>query len=396
MRSIFYYIIGIITFQTAYSQIQTNEILRDLDKPIFATSIMLDDEVIFVVEQDGIVKIVNNNSSNPKVFLNITDRVMAPFYPGDERGLLGFALDPDFNANGYFYVNYVNKNNYSIISRFSSQKLIADKNSEANIITIKQPYSNHNGGHLDFGPDGYLYISLGDGGSAGDPEGRARDLESILGKILRIDVKGNLYDIPKDNPFYSSNIYKKEIWHYGLRNVWKFSFDRLNGDMYMGDVGQNNWEEVNYQPYNHKGGIDYGWNIMEGKHCFKEESCNTETSQMPIYEYPNNANYIKTLIGIKQSNKDGCSITGGYVYRGENIPEIYGRYIFGDYCTGKVWSFENNETLEDNFIDHTQEILQSMNKQSFYLSSFGQRYNGELFLVDYNGYLYEIIPPNNK
>ena len=368
------------------------KIIDGLDKPVYATSIMLETEIIFIVEQDGVIKIINNGILAENPFLDIQDRVLSPFYPGDERGLLGFALDPNFHKNGYFYVNYVNKNNFSIISRFSSIRLIADRESENNIIKIEQPYSNHNGGHISFGPDNYLYISFGDGGSANDPEKRAQNLNTILGKILRIDVKNKLYDIPKNNPFYSNRECQKEIWNYGLRNVWRFSFDRENGDLYMGDVGQNNWEEIDYQAYNSMGGINYGWDIMEGKHCLEEEDlCDKSLYESPIYEYPNNANYMKTLIGVKQSNKDGCSVTGGYVYRGKNIPELYGKYIFGDYCTGKVWSFKNNNGNIQEFYNHSLEILDSMNKKSFYLSSFGEKYNGELFLVDYSGGLYQII-----
>jgi len=378
-----------------YAQIQVEKITDNLDKPIYATSIMLGSEIIFIAEQDGTIKILENGNANTTIFLDITDRVLSPFYPGDERGLLGFALDPNFRENGYFYVNYVNKNDYSIISKFSSSNLIAEKQSENNIITVKQPYSNHNGGHLTFGPDRYLYISFGDGGSAGDPEGRSQNLNSMLGKILRIDVSNNMYAIPEDNPFFSIDGLREEIWHYGLRNVWRFSFDRLNGDIYMGDVGQSNWEEINYQSHNSRGGINYGWNIMEGKHCFKKEFCDSSLYEHPIYEYPNNANYMKTLIGLKQPNRDGCSVTGGYVYRGKKIPEIYGRYIFGDYCTGKVWSIETNDKENQNFSDHSIEILSSMDKKAFYLSSFGERYNGELLLVDYNGILYKIVPTKN-
>ena len=389
-----FYITCLIVFSDfIYSQIQAEKITDLLDKPIYATSIMLDAEIIFVVEQDGLIKLIKDLELAETPFLDITDRVQTPFYPGDERGLLGFALDPEFKKNGFFYVNYVDQNNTSIISRFSSTNLIANKSTERYMLKVEQPYSNHNGGHLAFGPDGYLYISLGDGGSAGDPEGRGQNLNSLLGKILRIEPKENSYDIPLDNPFYNTdNSAKKEIWHSGLRNVWRFSFDRLNGDMYMGDVGQNNWEEINYQESNQKG-INYGWNIMEGKHCFNPEvSCDSLLYEHPIYEYPNNANYIKTLIGLKQANRDGCSVTGGYVYRGDKMPEMYGRYIFGDYCTGKVWSFSNINGLIQNFKDHTADITKSMGEKSFYLSSFGEDYNGELFLINYNGSLYRIIP----
>tara|TARA_X000001036_G_C20681380_1_gene806025 strand:+ start:1720 stop:2790 length:1071 start_codon:yes stop_codon:yes gene_type:complete len=352
---------------------------------------MLDTEVVFVIEQDGFIRLIKDLELNKVPFLDITDRVQSPFYPGDERGLLGFALDPEFKNNGFFYVNYVDQNNNSIISRFSSKNLIANKDSENYILKVNQPYSNHNGGHLAFGPDNYLYISLGDGGSAGDPENRSQNLNSLLGKILRIEVNEDSYSTPLDNPFKNRKDAKNEIWHYGLRNVWRFSFDRLNGDMYMGDVGQNNWEEVNFQLSN-QGGMNYGWNIMEGKHCFDTEvECDSLLYEKPIYEYPNNANYVKTLIGLKQPNTDGCSITGGYIYRGNDILDMYGRYIFGDYCTGKVWSFINDNGQIVDFRDHTQEVLSSMNKNSFYLSSFGESYNGELFLIDYNGSLYKII-----
>ena len=184
---------------------------------------------------------------------------------------------------------------------------------------------------------------------------------------------------------------KEEILCYGLRNPWRFSFDLLTGDLFIGDVGQNNWEEIDVILANKMGGQNFGWNIMEGFHCYPEEiECNNTNLIEPIWEYPNNANYFKTLAGIKQTKMDGCSITGGYVYRGNKIPEFYGRYIFGDYCTGKVWSFiyENGETK--NIKNHTLEILNSMNKNSFYLSSFGETIDGELLIVDYNGGIYII------
>ena len=165
----------------------------------------------------------------------------------------------------------------------------------------------------------------------------------------------------------------------------------LNGDIYMGDVGQSKWEEINYQPYDSKGGINYGWNIMEGNHCYLEDDCDNSSLIQPIYEYPNNANYLKTLIGMNQKKSDGCSITGGFVYRGENIPELYGNYIFGDYCTGKVWSFRFNDDKLTEFENHSTDIMASMNKNSFYLSSFGQKQNGELLLIDYDGIIYELV-----
>jgi len=353
---------------------------------------MFDSEIIFVVEQDGLIKLIDGLKLREEPFLDITDRVQSPLYPADERGLLGFALDPNFKQNGFFYVNYVNQKNTSIVSRFRSKDLIADNMSEEYIIQLKQPYSNHNGGHLAFGPDDYLYISFGDGGSAGDPEGKGQDLNSFLGKILRIKVDKKIYEVPSDNPFYNIENAKKEIWHYGLRNAWRFSFDKNNGDMYVGDVGQWDWEEINYQVSN-KGGLNFGWNIFEGNHCYKEhELCESKDVIFPIFEYHHDANYIKTLIGWPQKDANGCSVTGGYVYRGNDVPEMYGRYVFGDYCTGKVWSFKNEDNVIQDFQDHSHDILELMDGKSFYLSSFGEAYDGELFLIDYNGSLYRIIP----
>ena len=253
-------------------------------------------------------------------------------------------------------------------------------------------YPNHNGGSIEFGPDGYLYIGIGDGGSSGDPENRAQNLSNLFGSILRIDVnteKG--YKIPIDNPFYNLDTAKKEIWSYGLRNPWRFSFDKKTGDMYIGDVGQWDWEEINYQPYDSKRGLNFGWNILEGTHCYKknDELCNSEDTVLPIFEYPHDANYLKTLIGWTQADTHGCSVTGGYVYRGKNKPELYGRYFLGDYCTGKVWSLKNNNG-ELDIKEHTSELLETMNKKQFYLSSFGEDEEGELYLIDYFGALYSI------
>lgn len=372
------------------------ELIEDgFDKPIFVTSFPNNNQSILVLEQKGIIRLIKNGKLSKTPFLNIKDRVHLPLFPGDEMGMLGFAFDPKYNDNGYFYVNYVDKDDYTIISRFKTSKTIATKKTEKIILKFKQPYSNHNGGHIEFGSDRFLYIAIGDGGSKGDPENRAQNLKNYFGTILRIDVDTELdYLIPVDNPFYNHIDVKKEIWVYGLRNPWRFSFDRLNGDMYIADVGQNLWEEINVIPFNSQGGQNFGWNIYEGNHCYpSDKECEDEGFMMPIFEYPNNANYAKTLFGIKQPNMDGCSVTGGYVYRGENIPEMYGRYIFGDYCTGKIWSIliKGNDI---DLLDHTEEILESMGKREFYLSSFGEDNNGEIYLVDYNGTIYKLIEYN--
>ena len=350
---------------------------------------------ILIVEQKGVIKLIKNNKTSKTPFLDITDRVHKPLFPGDERGLLGFAFDPAFDDNGYFYVNYVNTDDFTIISRFTSHDKLSDDKSEKILLKLKQPYSNHNGGCIDFGHDGYLYISVGDGGSTGDPENRAQDLSNLFGTILRIDVKTDeSYLIPSDNPFVGIKGVKEEIWSYGLRNVWRFSFDNLTGNLIMGDVGQHLWEEINFELSDSKGGKNYGWNIFEGNHCYPEEyECVNSGYDSPIFEYPNNANYARTLLGFKQKSPDmdGCSITGGYIYRGKRIKSLYGRYIFGDYCTGKIWSIALDENGNASDIkDHTKEILDSMGTKEFYLSSFGVDNNDELFIIDYNGTIYRL------
>ena len=308
-------------------------------------------------------------------------------------GLLGLAFDPNYTNNGYYYLNYVDKNDSTTISRFFTNGILSDRTSEKIVLKFAQPYSNHNGGSIEFNRDNYLFIATGDGGSAGDPENRAQDLTSLLGKILKIkiDNKGN-YTCPISNPYYNNQKHKSEIWAYGLRNPWRFTFDKLTGDMYIADVGQNLWEEINYVKYQDNEEKNFGWNILEGYHCFPENSeCDKDAYRKPIFEYPNNANYAKTLLGIKQNNMDGCSITGGYVYRGSKIEELYGRYIFGDYCTGKVWSINVEGGIASDLQNHTNTILDSMGKRAFYLSSFGQDRNGEILLIDYNGSIYKLV-----
>ncbi len=388
----FLQIILLITSFT-FADLTVELIAGNFDKPIYIISMPYDNNEFLVIEQKGTIRLLKNNNTSKTPFLDITDRVHRPLFPGDESGLLGFAFDPNFTNNGIFYVNYINKNDQTIISRFNVKGKLGDPDSEYVLLTLDQPYSNHNGGCMEFGKDGYLYISVGDGGSTGDPENRAQDLSVLFGKILRIDVRNDKeYLIPNNNPFLNTKNAKNEIWSYGLRNVWRFSFDSLTGDMIMADVGQHLWEEINFETYGSNGGINYGWNIFEGNHCYPEESsCINEGYKMPVFEYPNNANYARTLLGFKQkSNMDGCSITGGYVYRGKDIKSLYGKYIFGDYCTGKVWSININENEVRDLKDHTATILESMGKREFYLSSFGQDNNNELFLIDYTGDIYKL------
>ena len=385
-----FFIIFIVSL--LFPQLKAKLIAKNFEKPLYITNYPNKNDKLLVIEQEGIIQIIENNIISEIPFLDISNRVHQPLYPGDEMGMLGLAFDPNFNKNNNFYINYVDRDGFTIISRFIVNKNLGDKNSEQILIKLKQPYPNHNGGFIEFGADNYLYIGIGDGGSVGDPENRAQNLSNLFGTILRIDVSNHKnYKIPKDNPFYNSNKFKSEIWHYGLRNPWRFSFDKETGDMYIGDVGQNNWEEINFQPSDSQGGMNFGWKILEGTHCYPDDdkNCSTEGTVLPLFEYPNDANYIKTIIGIKQKKMQGCSVTGGYVYRGKNKPKLYGRYFFGDYCTGKVWSLNNNNGNIE-VIEHTQELLETMNKKQFYLSSFGEDEDGELYLINYSGEIYSI------
>ena len=385
-------IIFMFMFNLLFPQLEAKLIAKNFEKPLYITNYPNNNDKLLVVEQEGIIQIIEKNIVSEIPFLDISNRVHQPLYPGDEMGMLGLTFDPNFNQNNNFYINYVDRDGFTIISRFTVNKKLGDESSEQILIKLKQPYPNHNGGFIEFGADNFLYIGIGDGGSVGDPENRAQNLSNLFGTILRIDVSNHKnYKIPKDNPFYNSNKFKPEIWHYGLRNPWRFSFDKETGDMYIGDVGQNNWEEIDFQPSNSQGGMNFGWKVLEGTHCYPNDdgNCSTKGIVLPLFEYPNDANYIKTIIGIKQKKMQGCSVTGGYIYRGKNKPELYGRYFFGDYCTGKVWSLKNNNGNIE-VIEHTQELLKTMDKQQFYLSSFGEDENGELFLINYSGEIYSI------
>ena len=386
----------LLILNIVFSQLYLELIATDFDKPIYVTSHPKNSNIIYVVEQEGYIWSFEYATKIEKVFLDLSDRIHKPVFPGDERGLLGFAFDPNYHVNGFIYINYNDKEGNTVISRLTCLNdnnnglKYPDVNTEIIMMKFKQPYSNHNGGHLAFGPDGFLYISVGDGGSAGDPENRAQDLTNVFGTILRIQpIDDGSYNVPYSNPFINNDMFKNEIWTYGLRNVWRFSFDRLSGDMYLGDVGQNSWEEINYIKYGNNDGINFGWNIMEASSCFKDD-CTDSLYTYPVFEYPNDAKYIRTLFGLKHKNVHGCSVTGGYVYRGKDIPSIYGKYIFGDYCTGKIWSFSLDNYEIHDFVDHTSELLSSINKKKFYLSSFGETLDGEILLVDYNGSIYKL------
>jgi glucose/arabinose dehydrogenase len=332
------------------------------------------DDRLFVVEQGGKIWILTKAGTKlPTPFLDIDPRVGSG---GNEQGLLGLAFHPNYAQNGFFYVNYTDNSGDTKISRFSvsaTDPNVANPNSELILLAVDQPYSNHNGGCVKFGPDGYLYIGLGDGGSGGDPQGYGQNRNSLLGKMLRIDVDGGSpYGIPASNPFVNSPTTLDEIWALGLRNPWRFSFDRQTGDLWMGDVGQNEWEEIDFQPASSVGGENYGWRCYEGTHPFNTNNCpNVGTLTMPVAEYEN-------------SSPIGCSVTGGFVYRGFNYPQLFGKYLYTDYCTGRLW------TVVPNGIGgwtNTQ-LADFLNNQ---LVSFGENRNGDLFMLGLsNGTVYRL------
>ena len=358
-------------------------------KPVFVTGHPSNPNQLFVVEQRGLVWGISNGKKNQTPFLDIRKRVHSPIFPGDERGLLGFSLSPKFDQNNLVYLNYINNNNETIISRYNINKKF-----EEVLIQFEQPYSNHNGGMMTFGPDNYLYIAVGDGGSAGDPHNNAQNLNNFFGSILRIDVdieKG--YSIPETNPFVNVSDALPEIWAYGLRNPWRFSFDKKTGDMYIGDVGQNSWEEINFQPSNSFGGENYGWNQYEGLDKFSDD-IKINDSISPIHVYPNNANIYKVILGWDEDNVFGCSITGGYVYNGNNIKSLIGYYLFADYCTGRIWAFQYINNQIQNFKELTNDINLAKGKGTIYISSFGEDLNGELYIIDYTGDIYKLENKN--
>ena len=326
---------------------------------------------LFVAEQGGRIRIVKNGAILSTPFLDISSRISA----GGERGLLGLAFPPDYPSKRYFYVNYTDTAGNTVIARFrvSADPNVADPASEQVVLRINQPYPNHNGGQLAFSPrDGYLYIGMGDGGSGGDPENRAQNSSELLGKVLRIDTETGspaTYNVPATNPFVSRTGFRPEIWSLGLRNPWRFSFDRQTADLYVADVGQGAWEEVNFQSSASAGGENYGWRIMEGTHCFNPSTgCNTSGLTIPVAEY---------------SHSLGCSVTGGYVYRGRLYPRMHGLYIYGDYCSGRIWGLRREGSAWQNtlLLDTTHNI-----------STFGEDEAGNLYLANIgNGTIYTLI-----
>jgi glucose/arabinose dehydrogenase len=342
-------------------------IATDLNKPLGFTHAGDHSGRSFILEQPGVIWVYQNGERLSTPFLDIRDRVEDS---QNEQGLLGLAFHPDFKGNGFFYVNYTGKGGDTRISRFqiSGDGNIADPGSEKLLLQIKQPYANHNGGHLLFGPDGYLYIGTGDGGSGGDPQGNAQNTNSLLGKLLRIDVDhGDPYAVPGDNPYIGGGG-RPEIWAIGLRNPWRYTFDRATGNFYIGDVGQNAWEEISFLEAGHPGGANFGWNFLEASHAYGGSPPEDVIMIPPIWEY---------------NHAQGCSVTGGISYRG-SMPEWQGIYVYGDFCSGTVWGLlQNAEGVWQNMILY-QTVVN--------ITSFGEDEFGELYMVGRNGSVYMLEP----
>lgn len=314
---------------------------------------------LFLLQQAGIVRILRNGQLLAEPFIDISSRVQS----GGELGLLSLDFSPDFANNGRVYLYYSNTDGNTVLSRFIASGDLADPDSEEILREFTQPFSNHNGGRIEFGPDGMLYLGLGDGGSGGDPQGNGQNHQSLLGKIIRLDVESPAsgFVTPADNPFVNDPNTSSEIWALGLRNPWRMAFDSLTGDLYIADVGQAEFEEVNFQPANSAGGENYGWNIMEANSCFNSSTCDDSGLTQPAAAY---------------GHSEGCSITGGQVYRGTDYPDLTGRYLYGDFCTGRIWSLKKNQNIWQT------EILVESGAGMF---TFGEDQSGNVYMATAGG-----------
>ena len=366
---------GSATPSLTSSSIKLTLVESGLNDPVFITSAKDGTPRTFIVEKGGRILVRRSGTILATPLLDISGSVST----GSEQGLLGLAFHPSFKTNRKFYVNYTNTSGDTVIREYKTSSTDPDRvqaGSGRTILRISQPYPNHNGGMLAFGPGGYLYIGMGDGGSANDPGNRAQSLSTLLGKVLRIDVNGTTstkaYRIPSSNP-YVGRTGLDEIWQRGVRNPWRFSFDRSNGNLWIGDVGQASYEEVDRATNTSAGpgkAVNWGWRVMEGRHChIPSTGCNTSGKRLPLYEYTHASN-------------GRCAITGGYVYRGTRIPALVGWYVFGDYCSGEIFAIRANASWPP-----TRVTLAGASSGRL-ISSFGENATGELYVVDLRGNLY--------
>ncbi len=350
--------------QLAEVALRTDAFAQGFSSPLFLTHAGDDSGRVFVVEQGGVVRIVDaDGSPRATPFLDISNLTRG----GGEQGLLGLAFHPRFATNGEVYASYTRLNGNSVVSRLrlSSDPDVVDLSSLEVLLTVGQPFTNHNGGHLAFGPDGFLYLGLGDGGAGGDPNNNGQRPNTLLGTLLRLDIDraatGLAYAIPADNPFVGNSQGRDEVWAFGLRNPWRFSFDRQTGDLFIGDVGQNAREEIDFQPASSSGGENYGWRLMEGGECFQPSTgCEDPSLVRPVIDY---------------GRDEGLSVTGGYRYRGSAQPALAGVYLFGDFGSGRIWG----ATPRADGSWQRRLLLQS----GLSISSFGEDQAGELYVIDY-------------
>lgn len=353
-------------------------IAKDLRLPTWAGFVPGKTNLLWVIEQDGVINEIDLGSQEKKIILDMRDRVERK---GSEEGLLGLAFEPTFATSGRFYINYVNKKKCTSIERLTYRNHLVDADSRETLLEYKQDFENHNGGWLDFGPDNMLYIGNGDGGSANDPKQRAQDLSTPLGKILRIDVSSARgYEIPKDNPFVNQANARPEIWCYGLRNPWRCSFDPSTGDFWIADVGQNQWEEINHIHHKQGFGANFGWRLREGLIATPAKQVGGDAPKEhiePVYVYKHGSGAF-----------EGFSVTGGHVYRGP-IRELQGRYVFADYQNPRVWSFKlvNNKAIDIQ--DHSNDWSKSGAKPAK-ISAFTVDVAGNLYAVDHVGVIYQL------
>ena len=341
-----------------------------LEAPVAVAHVVDGSGRLYVVEQAGRIRLLEPDGSlRTDPYLDISERVGS----GGERGLLGLAFHPEFPQDDRLFVNYTETDGDTVISSFRGDAEGAAPGSEEALIRVDQPFPNHNGGQVAFGPDGFLYLGLGDGGGGGDPFGNGQRTDTLLGKILRIDVDartgGRPYAIPRDNPFAGGDGGRPEIWATGLRNPWRFSFDRETGDLFVGDVGQEQWEEVDVLPAGTGAGANLGWNVMEGSDCFEAESCDRDRLLLPVTEY---------------DHSQGCAVVGGHVYRGERWPALAGSYLYGDACSGFVWTLDAGAAVEGR--GRPRRVLDT----GLLISSFGEDEAGELYVADLAGGVYRV------
>lgn len=357
-----------ITIDLAAMNLAVEPVLSGLERPVFVTHAGDGSRRIFVVEKPGRIRIVKDGVLLETPFLDISEQINSK---SNEQGLLGLAFAPDYSTSGRLWVNYTDLAGDTVVASFqtSDDPDLADPLSASTVLTISQPAPNHNGGMIAFGPDGMLWIGMGDGGAANDRFGNGQNPAALLGKLLRVDVTSDpsrAYTIPTDNPWlaadWNGQDMRDEVWALGLRNPWRFSFDRQTGDLWLADVGQNLWEEVNWIPAGLSGGLNFGWPMMEGTHCIVGDACSEDGLTQPVLEY---------------SHSDGCSVIGGYAYRGVQFPALHGVYFYADYCSGAIWA----ATADANGVWRSTKVLES----GLTISSFGEDEAGELYIVDDGG-----------